>query len=279
MTTFSIQVKPALTLADTRISATAVGKKTVGPAMTVPQLDRVCREWQKVHRPNSTFYALAGYWVPTRLRVVNDRVAPKIQLTPVAIGHRIVDNSDSDIDQEASVEFSAEVGGETTVGWSEEVTAGVEFSVSVEVGSEFAKASASTAYSLSSTVGHSSSKSESFSVGTTEGSSVTVPAGQIALLVGLVQRGTLTFEVDVAWRPEDYAHITVITENQSGTRRGDLLHGPDLAPFCGSVFQSDVARISIPFASEAESKVIAPLADATPASVDAGLRQAINSLS
>ena len=279
MTSFNIKVNPALTLADTRISAQVVGPKISGPSLDNNGLYRVCKEWAKVNRPHSTFAAMAGYWCPTRLKVVNDKVSPKVVLTPIAIGHRIVDNSDSDIDQEASVEFSAEVGGETSIGWSEEVTAGVEFSVSLEVGSEFAKASASTTYSLSSTVGHSSEKSESFSVGTTEGSSVTVPAGQIALLVGLVQKGVLTFEVDVAWRPEDYSHVTVITENASGTRRGDLLHGQDLDPYCGAVFPPDIASISIPFASEAESKVIAPLSDATPTSIDSALHQAISQLS
>ena len=277
MTTFNISVQPALTLADTRITATTTGPKTVGPPLTVPQLVRICREWARSHRPNSTYYAIAGYWAPTRLVVVNDQVTPQVTLTPTAIGHRLIDNSESDIAQEATVDFSAQVGGETSVGWSEDVTAGVSFSVSLEVGSEFAKASASTTYSLSTSVGHSTSRSESFSVGVTEGSSLTVPPREIALLVGLVQRGTLTFDVDIAYRCEEYAQVTVITENASGTRQADQLKGADLNPFLGAVFRPDIATISIPFASEASSKVVAPLENAQPATIDSALRNAVES--
>ena len=273
--TFSIQVKPALSLADTRISASANGPKIVGTPLDNDGLYRVLQEWVKANRPSSTFDYFAQDWCPTKLVVVNDRVLPKVELQPVAIGHRLVDNSDSDIPQEASVEFSAEVSGETSIGTSRDVTAGVEFTVGVEVGSEFAKASASTSYSLSTTIGQSQTKSQSFSVATTEGTSITVPPRQIALIVGLVQKGVLTFDIDIAFRPESYATVQVGTKNASGTKRNDILNGNDLAPYCGSVRPSDVFQIRLPFASEVSTKVVAPIPNTHPAVVAYELQKAV----
>ena len=273
--TFSIAVEPALSLADTRITAKATGPKIVGTPLDNDGLYRVLLEWVKSNRPKSTFDYYAQDWVPMRLQVVNDKVAPKVELDPVAIGHRLVDNSDSDIPQEASVEFSAEVTGETSIGTSLDVTAGVEFTVGVEVGSEFAKASASTSYSLSTTVGKSTTKSQSFSVATSEGTSITVPPRQIALIVGLVQKGVLVFDVDIAFRPESYASVQVGTKNASGTPLNDILNGNDLAPYCGSVRPSDVFQIRLPFASEVSTKVVAPLPSTHPAAVAYALRQAV----
>lgn len=276
MTNFLIQVQPALTLADTKISVTAQGPKTSGTPLDNDGLERVCREWAAANRPHSTFYAFGADWVPTRLVVVNDKVAAKVALEPIAIGHRIIDNSDSDIPQEASVDFSAEVTGEISIGTSVEVTAGVEFTVGVEVGSEFAKASASTSYSLTTSVGKSVEKTHSFSVGTTEGASITVPPRQIALIVGLVSKGVLTFDVDIAFRPEAYAHCGIGTENASGTRRWDTVDGIGLAPYCSGVRPSDVLPIQLPFASETTTKVVAPLPSTNPVVIADALHRAVN---
>ena len=273
---FNIQVEPALSLADTRITAQAIGPKIVGTPLDNDGLYRVLLEWVKANRPHSTFDYYAADWVPMRLRVVNDRVAPRIELQPIAVGHRVIDNSDSDIDQEASVDFSAEVTSEVSIGTSVDVTAGVSFTASVEVGSEFAKASASTTYSVSTTVGHSKTESQSFSVSTSEGTKVTVPPYQIALIVGIVSKGILTFDVDIGFRPEDYAHVQVGTKNASGTKRADNLTGKDLAPYCGSVRPSDVLSLRLPFASEVTSKVVAPLPDTQPATVANAIQNAVN---
>ncbi|MCY4259721.1 MAG: hypothetical protein OXC91_05620 [Rhodobacteraceae bacterium] len=284
---FSISVEPALTLADTRISAAASGTKISGPTLEdAGGLWRILGAWVTAHYPNRVEYAYGGDYVPTRLVVVNDRVAPKVTLAPIAIGHRVVDNSDSDIPQEASVDFSATVGGEASVSWSESVTAGVEFTIGLEVGSEFAKTSASTSYSLSTTVGHDTSQSHSFSVSTTEGDRITVPPGQIALMVGLVQKGTLTFAVDMAYRPETYAHAQVGTILRSDNpndlehahRQWFTLDGSQMAPFCGGILPVTSANIQIPFASEVVTKVVAPLASDSPLAIDKGIRQAIEGL-
>ena len=273
---FQISVEPALSLADTRITAQTVGPKISGEPMDNDgSLWRVAKLWAEAHYPHSTMYAIGADWVPTRLVIVNDQVAPKVELDPIAIGHRIVDNRDSDIAQSASVDFSAEVTGTTSIETSREVTAGVTFTVGVEVGSEFAKASASTSYSLSATVGQSQSKSQSFSVSTTEGTSITVPPRQIALIVGLVSKGVLTFDVDVAFRPETYGHCGIGTENASGTRRWDTVNGTDLAPYCAGVRPSDVFSIRLPFASEVTTKVVAPLASTEPSVVADALAHAV----
>ena len=272
---FSIQVQPALSLADTRITAMANGPKIVGTPLDNDGLWRVVQEWAKANRPHSKLDAFGADWVPMRLQVVNDQVAPSVELQPVAIGHRLVDNSDSDIPQEASVEFSAEVTSEISIGTSRDVTAGVEFTVGVEVGSEFAKTSASTSYSLSTTVGQSKTKSQSFSVSTTEGTSITVPPRQIALIVGLVQKGVLVFEVDIAFRPETYAHCGIGTINASGTKRWDTVNGAQLAPFCGCVRPSDVFPLHLPFASEVSTKVVAPLPNTHPTVIANALQKAV----
>ena len=149
------------------------------------------------------------------------------------------------------------------------------FTVGVEVGSEFAKASASTSYSLSASVGQTKSESQSFSVSTTEGTSITVPPRQIALIVGLVSKGVLTFDVDVAFRPETYAHCGIGTENASGTRRWDTVNGTDLAPYCAGVRPSDVFSIRLPFASEVTTKVVAPLPSTRPADIADALSKAV----
>ena len=273
--TFDIQVEPALSLADTRITAKPVGPKISGEPLDNDGLRRVAQAWAKANYPNSTMYAYGADWVPMRLAVVNDRVAPKVELQPIAIGHRVVDNRDSDIAQGASVDFSAEVTGEVSVGTSREVTAGVQYSVSLEVGSEFAKASASTTYSLSATVGQSKTQSQSFSVSTTEGTSITVPPRQIALIVGLVSKGVLTFDIDIAFRPEAYAHCGIGTVNASGTRRWDTVGGNALAPYCAGVRPSDVFSVRLPFASEVTTKVVAPLASTEPSVVADALAHAV----
>lgn len=282
MPDFNIAVKPALTLADTTINVSRYSR-IPGPDMNV---EEAVRRWITKHRPGLQYDGFgsvsgilpAGF--PTSLQVI-DNIHSKaiVTLTPTAIGHRVVDNSDSDIAQEASVDFSDSLSTESTIGWEASLSLGASFTVGVEVGGEFAKASASSTYSIEASVGRSSSESRSIEVGVTEGEKVEVPPGEIALLVGLLQRGTLTFDVPVSWRP-DNGQTIVRVFYWDAAKRGPMQITPvtvdDLAAAMG--YRTDIAHVVLPFASEAQSKVIAPLASDTAQAVQEGLREALSQL-
>ena len=199
---FVVAVEPALTLADTRFSVRSPADPPRGPKPTGGEIYAALLKWAEKSGLPDIPYPGPGYseYAPAPvLAVIDGEGAARVALKPTAIGHRLVINEDSDIPQHASSDFSATITTEASIGWETSVTAGVQFTVGVEAGGGPVKATASTTYSLSATVGRSTSASRSEAVGTTDGYAAEVPPGENALIIGYLSLGSLQFDVDVGW--------------------------------------------------------------------------------
>ena len=140
------------------------------------------------------YWNLQSRWLPGEPEGVH------VNMNPVALKHDVFDNSQDDEPAKFKSDLSDSVSTSTTVGWSASVTAGISFTVGVEVGFAGNKASASTSYSMSATVGHDQSHTETVDVGSTTGVDADVGAHETDLAVLLVERGNLVGRIPISSR-------------------------------------------------------------------------------
>ena len=171
-----------------------------------------------------------------------------LSLNPIAVNHQTWDNLQSEFDSVFSADLSDTVTVETSVTWTKSATAGVSFTVGLEVGGLGAKASASTSYSLSVTVGEDKTESRSEAVGSSSGVSATIPANKAAIAALFLERGKLTveFEFEYTWG----GFVEVYTPDgvtHKFTQNNLNLYHP---------YTNDIATMVFDFDAEARSTVI-----------------------
>ena len=208
---FTLKLQPGITLADSHVAVS--GGKQLDWADLTPRAypgeqdgaigDRLLN--QAVRK----MLAASGDQKGASNAIVQDNFSgPHIQavhdelvsdsLVPTALQHALWDNSRGDGVGHYKAELSDTVTDSTSGTWSHEVTAGISFTVGVEVGIEGDKATASTNYSLSVAAGHSVTHEVTRQVGSVSAVDYDVQPGCIDLGVLYIQRGSLQAQVRFA---------------------------------------------------------------------------------
>ena len=202
MSDFRLQLEPGLTIDESSIEV--VGKLVEPASEHKPvDLDQVVRSWaaaKGLPHADQVLPLLGAYGDEVHRAIVPSSSITSVDLTPVALQHELWDNSGGDGTGHYSADLSTEIKDGTTTEWNESATIGIEFSVGVEIGFGGSKAEASTNYSFSATVGHSTSHTREISVGGRSGVDYEVPAGHIDVAILVLQRGIIraraTFDVE-----------------------------------------------------------------------------------
>ena len=185
----TIGIKPNLTAADTEIELLGqneypnINPETNAQDSAISQI-LGGKNWQYLGGYNQKdIYAIAA-------PIPNPHYT--VELRPVAVNHQSWNNLLSKVscDFEASLEDTVTI--ESSVQWDKSVSAGVSFTVGIEVGEGPIKASASTSYSLNVSVGESKTYSRSEAVGAGSKIGATLCPGEAALAALFLERGTLT---------------------------------------------------------------------------------------
>lgn len=210
MTDFALKVVPALTLADTHIEISGQAKQ---PNVGWPELTAAIRAWRRAlgdpfwasASPQYTrdYYSRGAPSPIGRTLLGADNAGASLDISPEAIQHSVFDNRKGKDVGHFSGALTDSVSVQTTAEWSGAITAGVSFTVGIEIGAVGAKASASTTYSLSATLGHSVSHTRTVDVGQSSGVDYEVKPGEIDVAVLLLQRGVLRCSVGFHWRYSD----------------------------------------------------------------------------
>ena len=193
-----IFIEPALTLEDTKIelegseSFASINPDTTALDAAISKLLGT-KDW--------TYHG--GYNKADLLAIVYPRANPKydLSLAPIAVNHQSWNNLHSQSESEFEASLSDTVTIESSITWEKSVTAGFSFTAGIEVGGGPIKASASTSYSVSVTVGKEYSKSRSEAVGADSSVRKTIGAGKAAIAALFLERGTLTIHpiYDYGW--------------------------------------------------------------------------------
>ena len=234
---FGIQILAGTTLDDTDISA--IGNVSTG---YVPDADRLCEKWAK-DKHNVDKIGVRSYLKSTIVKPVTSNL--KLNLNPEAVAHHVWDNTEGSTVATDSASVSSSITTETSVTWSESLTA--TLSISIEGGTPFGKASADA--SVSTTVGHDASKSKTHQISSDSSVSVEVPPYKAELAVLLLKRGNLSFELDLTERLVGYCEVLL----EAGT---DLIRvdASELQPYyAGKRF---VSKVEFGFAIDSEIKTI-----------------------
>ncbi|MXY80069.1 MAG: hypothetical protein F4Y94_10390, partial [Chloroflexi bacterium] len=190
-TDFQLRLVPGLTTADTVATVTGTYTEALPDAGSRADLGGACHAWaakRGMQYPDRTVL-----WDLECSLVVTPKVAHVLAaLSPVALAHVVGDNRRGDPDAPPAkydADLSTEVTDSSSAEWSHSATAGIGFTVGVEIGFEGDKASASTSVSYDVTDGQSHSTSHEVQVGAKDGVEFEAPGGECVLAVLLLQRG------------------------------------------------------------------------------------------
>lgn len=196
MADISCRLVPGLTLADTTFE---VNGGADGPSLWSSDygaLAHIIEQWRlKLGDPHAYKAGYSGGHLTSLLVPLTHGIS-NVAESPVALKHAVWDNLQGSGEGHYSAELSDQITIGTEAGWNVSATAGVSFTVGLEVGFGANKASASTQYSLSVEAGKSGSKSESEAVGSETATTYDLPPGKAAVAVLLLQRGTVSTYVN-----------------------------------------------------------------------------------
>ena len=258
---FSVHVNPGLSLAETKITIT--GGKSAGTYGAGKPYDyaQLAAGWVKQHHPEwgkhwGVFSKLGGM----TLKVVDARTTYSIK--PLALSHHVFNNSDSDINATDSAELHSSITNTSSIEFSQSTTVGL--SVSVEVGGDFAKTSATA--SLETTVGKSETKEVSKEIGSSDSVQVDLPPHAVELAVLFLEQGTITLHCVLEYQ---LSGELVIGDFSSRTGEKHTVSASELQEY--SLYPRENFVVSLQFASQSEIKT-KTLKDGKEETVKAGIK-------
>ena len=260
MSKFNLKITPALTLSDTKfevegsVTGNVYGKETKN-GTTIYDYAQLAKSWvDKYHPEWGDSWGVSSQLLPS---ILKPRLADaEVHLIPRALAHHVFDNSDSQIPSRYTAELSNTITNSSTVEWDESATA--TYTVGIEVGEGPVKAT--SGFSFSATVGHSTSYSKTVEIGSKDSVDVDVPPGLVELAVLFLKQGVITVAINLDWIIQ--GHI-VISDPHNNIM---VVDAKDLQQFSLNPRQSR-ASLTLEFAGESEIRTVT-IPDSSPASVD-----------
>ena len=243
MTDFTIKLVPGLTLGSSTIESR--GSIMIPGPSDREQVEAI-QNLLKTHYPalyRSGKWGFTSFLGQKRVELRTD--GGSVRLKPRAISHHVWDNTGNTTTAHDRASLQDQVTDESSVTWEQSGTLGVTFTVGVEVGFAGNKASASTAYNMSVTVGHSATHSRSTSVGSTDEVEMEIPPDKIGLAMLFLETGTM--EVMPSFEETWEGKIEFYNESDHPGPESEIA-GEELAEY--SHPGKDVAVIKIGYAAE-----------------------------
>ena len=291
---FIVRVSPGRTLQDTKFSA--YGEFNTDPkyiqyyySYAIAYIkDRHPDLYNKYIKNAYSQFGVVGRLQGEKYVLKNDEYKASVSLTPEGLRHALWNNSESDSPTHFSTSLNDSITTSSSIGWSESVTAGVTFTVGIEVGEGPVKTNASTSYSLSTTVGKNEEKSKSIGVGSTDEVSKDVPGGEIDIAVLFVERGEVFTELEFGREFTGSVSCSFWTKPYKHKKPSpgghcvypDLvktmeISGKELSKY--APFEIVTAKVSIGFAGNSTTQIIT-VSDTDPDTIDEAINSAKSEL-
>ncbi len=270
MTDFTLKLVPGLTLGSSTIESRG---SIVQPGPSDHEQVQAIQNLLKTHYPElyrSGKWGFTSFLGQKRVDVHTDGAS--VRLSPRAISHHVWDNTGNTTTAHDRASLQDQVTDESSVTWEQSGTIGVSYTVGVEVGFAGNKASASTAYNMSVTVGHSATHSRSTSVGSTDEVEMEIPPDKIGLAMLFLETGTM--EVMPSFEETWDGKIEFYNESDHPGPESEI-SGEELAEY--SHPGKDVAVIRIGYAAEEITRTTL-IPDDSPATVQGTIDDTLQSL-
>lgn len=275
MSTFGVKIIPGTTPATT--TAEITGEAVAPPPNPIP--------WQwAIWDLHGGLDGEFGRFTPIAdMSGVKQRViASKVQIVPPsikpkALAHKLWDNSDNSVAGHYEAELSDTVSASSSVEWSESTTRDWSATISVEVGGGPVKATGSTSYGYSTTVGRSAAHSVEESISSSDTISEELPPHATAIAVLLIESGSVN--IIVTFNIEYSGIVKWKFRYDEGAPGADSVESllPYLRANNPSVFQQVVAKWSVDFFRNTESKIVS-IPDPSEGSIEAGIHEALGEM-